>query len=146
METFFMTPALVAFSGLVVFAFAVQPRLNWPLRRSKSTFADECLVRVLVQIDGAIVLQRESPEVMAHRRQADRLNVGPLSGAQRKSSHMRRLCNRALLTLSGPRRTKTKTRCRQRSLGTFDPLQKVLTEDVGRAPPSHPTGVVAKTS
>jgi hypothetical protein len=30
METFFITLALVAFSGLVVFVFGIQPRLNWP--------------------------------------------------------------------------------------------------------------------
>jgi hypothetical protein len=30
METFLITLALAALSGLVVFAFLIQPRLNWP--------------------------------------------------------------------------------------------------------------------
>jgi hypothetical protein len=30
METFLITLALVALSGLIVFAFVIQPRLNWP--------------------------------------------------------------------------------------------------------------------
>jgi hypothetical protein len=30
METFLITLALVALSGVIVFAFVVQPRLNWP--------------------------------------------------------------------------------------------------------------------
>ncbi len=43
------------------------------LRTSKAAFdsADECRVRVLVQIDGTIVVQRECPEVMAHRRPSE---------------------------------------------------------------------------
>jgi hypothetical protein len=30
METFLITVALVALTGVVVFAFVIQPRLNWP--------------------------------------------------------------------------------------------------------------------
>jgi hypothetical protein len=30
METFLITLALVALAGVVIFAFIIQPRLNWP--------------------------------------------------------------------------------------------------------------------
>jgi hypothetical protein len=30
METFLITLALVALASLVVFAFVIQPRMNWP--------------------------------------------------------------------------------------------------------------------